>query len=379
MAARKRDIIEQLIPEIIWYILDTLRNDKSGLAPCSTISPVWQHAVESRSFASIRLESTASVSTFRDAFASGTHVRTYLRDLLLNMHLPMRCGSKQGRVKNQLVFGQTVRLLLDVLTEWGDIGGNVPSSDLSLTIQPLYDSVGFYDDQYNKSSLRKVDFGPSKLLLERKFLALWSEYQPAVVLSPLPCVKRFTVSNSKDFVLSPRTLCAMPGAFTRLEHLSLDFCDPSPKRRDFTKRYTSTNFLSPFHASKGICQWAGVPVWKAALLEEANHPTFSGQWIPHYRPQLSLSGPYGRSRRGPALRGYSKTGTTDRDRFNHRWTGPRANGTWYVTGAREDDDNDTRQAATAEPAYASSRKTKGEAVDDWSDGDGRKAYLANGQ
>ncbi|KAK7978374.1 hypothetical protein PG988_005864 [Apiospora saccharicola] len=155
------------------------------------------------------------------------------RGWIADLHLPMRCGSKQGRVKNQLIFRQAVRLLLDVLSDWGDIGDNVPSSNLSLTIQPVYDSVGLYDDQYNKRSLRKVDFGPSKLLLDRKFLTLWSDDRSAVVLSPMPCIKRLTASNSKDFVLCPRTLCAFSGTFTRLEHLSLDFCDPAPKRRDF--------------------------------------------------------------------------------------------------------------------------------------------------
>lgn len=229
MTASKHDSIKHLTPEIIWDILDILGDDRSGLASCATISPVWQHAVESRSFASIRLESTASVSAFRDAFASRTHRRAYLRDLRLDLHLPMRCASKQGRVKNQLIFRQAVRLLLDVLSEWGSIGDGEPNN-LSLAIKPLYDSVGCYDDQYNKSSLRKVDFGPSKSLLDRKFLALWSEGE-SVELSQMPCVKRFNASNSEVFVLSPTTLCAISGAFTSLEQLSLDFCDPAPKYR----------------------------------------------------------------------------------------------------------------------------------------------------
>lgn len=54
------------------------------------------------------------------------------------------------------------------------------------------------------------------------------------------------------------------------------------------------------------------------------------------------------------------------------WTAP--NGTWYITGPEEESNN---RQATAEPNLTS--RTKGDAVDDWCAGDGRKAYIANGQ
>lgn len=81
MAMQKPGGIKHLSPEIIWHILYLLQEDGLSSASCAAISSVWQHAVESRSFARIRLKTTSAVMEFRDAFATATHRRAYLRTL----------------------------------------------------------------------------------------------------------------------------------------------------------------------------------------------------------------------------------------------------------------------------------------------------------
>ncbi|KAK8093879.1 hypothetical protein PG997_000564 [Apiospora hydei] len=373
MATQKPTSIKQLLPDIIWLILDYIDEDNFSVAPCATISSVWQHSVESCAFSSIHLKSTSEVSEFRDAFAT-THRRAYLRELILKLHLLSNCRRKQGRIKNQLVFRQAVKLLLDVLSEWENIDGR-GNGKLSVIIEPVYDRYHVYDKEYNKRSLREVTFGPSKALLDRKFLALWTEGEP-VMLPEIPCVTGFVTINSADFV---RNYCDPAPNYRNLrqEHRTafargLDsLCGHLPRLKELTIRcFPEKNHPIRDHSFR--CQdftdSQGVDLLCEAIRKLAQptvtHLTLDGGMVSSDLFHSQRTG-------SPDAQGDAWHSLQQLDVIAE-WVSP--NGSWYITGLKES--SEANQSATAQ--IESVPYIKGAPIDEWDSGGQMNASL-NGQ
>ncbi|KAK8107058.1 uncharacterized protein PG998_009071 [Apiospora kogelbergensis] len=222
--------MERLSPEIIWKILDEIECDgNSKLASCATISSVWQHAVETRSFKYIHVESTA-IPTFQNIFARATHRQSYLQLLQLEIVLPTDGKTESDRIKNQLIFRQAIQSFLDVLSTWDAVwDGSAPDSP-RLSIAPLSPHLAFRENHGEEAKRVQVISETRDPSLARRFLALPTN-PVAPKLPIVPCAGNVFIQHSPVHVMHPLSVCQIAGAFTNVERLRLDYCDPAPKHR----------------------------------------------------------------------------------------------------------------------------------------------------
>ncbi|KAK8080323.1 hypothetical protein PG997_008141 [Apiospora hydei] len=108
------------LPELVFLIVDQLHDrGDARLASYASISPIWQHAVERRTFAHLEIFDT-DISDFARVFSNYQHRRNYLRQLDVDFHFLEPCILNQQVDENKQIFQSTVTSLLGTLQQWED-------------------------------------------------------------------------------------------------------------------------------------------------------------------------------------------------------------------------------------------------------------------
>lgn len=193
-----------------------------------TITHGWQHAMESRTFTSIRLKST-EIDTFASTFLNPRR-QLLLRQLELTVCLPTHGDTRPDHATNESAFRDAVGKLLTLLEQWEQEGPNSDIlPDLALRVQVAWDI------NPNAPGPVDLDFNVLNSSAARRYLTLGDEFAAS-----LPTVRRvtsFSTSVSMGLAPHPTSMCQLAGLFPRLRTLNLEHWDPAVRRRDMRREH----------------------------------------------------------------------------------------------------------------------------------------------
>ncbi|ETS75982.1 hypothetical protein PFICI_12926 [Pestalotiopsis fici W106-1] len=189
-----------------------------------TLSRTWQRAVETHTFASIRLKST-ELSEFAAIFSDVRRQRL-LRHLTFVVCLPTHGDSREDHATNVAAFTDALKDLLGLLAQWDqNAAGGEALPDLKLWLWFAYDI---------RSEDGPVDhhFNAEKSSAARRYLDGNFDGFPLVQR-----ISSFKIDVSLGKAPHPGTICRIAGLFPRLQELDIEYRDPAIKRREMRREH----------------------------------------------------------------------------------------------------------------------------------------------
>jgi hypothetical protein len=194
------------------------------IAPLATISRAWQHVVETKTLAFIKLKSP-DIAAFAAIFCDCRR-RGLLRRLDYQVSLPAHGDSKEGHAANQAAFRSAITNLFALLGAWES---ELPEKfngapfELKLDVQ--------WDIDMSEGPV-EFHFDASKSSAGRRYLTLNNTSLPAI-----RHITKFTVSACPGLAPHPTTMCEIVGATPQLKWLDLEYLDPANKHREARSKH----------------------------------------------------------------------------------------------------------------------------------------------
>ena len=222
---------QELLARIAGYLPDQ-QEENQIRSTLATLSRPWQYAIETFTFASLRITSN-DLEEFKLVFTASTTRRRFLQDLHLKVVLPQysdedcaKYETEDDRIANDHAFIQHLSTLLHELSHW-----------------PVAGKLNLVIDMYSTSDRTHLRARPGDPLNDR-FRYSYIRFANAVS-KVVPRVTSLYVQSGPRFP-DPASLVALTAAFPNLERINWPFEDPAhypalrrQKMHDFSRAIAS--------------------------------------------------------------------------------------------------------------------------------------------